>query len=86
MVRQLDPTSKGMPLEIYCFTMKTWVRKSTIYFDHLLTIMSQFQLEIFEEPTGKDFRSLVDAPRELMSLSCILSRNVQLILSLYIHY
>jgi miniconductance mechanosensitive channel len=23
MVRQLDPTSKGMPLEIYCF-MKTW--------------------------------------------------------------
>jgi miniconductance mechanosensitive channel len=22
MVRQLDPTSKGMPLEIYCFTMK----------------------------------------------------------------
>jgi hypothetical protein len=45
--------------------------------------MSQFQLEIFEEPTGKDFRSLVDASRrELMSLSCILSRNVQLILSL----
>jgi hypothetical protein len=49
--------------------------------------MSQFQLEIFEEPTGKDFRSLVDASRrELMSLSCILSRNVQLILSFVIHY
>jgi hypothetical protein len=30
--------------------------------------MSQFQLEIFEEPTGKDFRNLVDAPiRKLMS-------------------
>jgi hypothetical protein len=48
--------------------------------------MSQFQLEIFEEPTGKDFRSLVDLRRELMSLSCILSRNVQLILSFVIHY
>jgi hypothetical protein len=46
--------------------------------------MSQFQLEIFEEPTGKDFRSLVDASaEELMSLSCILSRNVQLFLLLY---
>jgi miniconductance mechanosensitive channel len=65
MVRQLDPTSKGMPLEIYCFTYeKTWEKYEGItsdIFDHLLTIMSQFQLEIFEEPTGKDFRSLVDA-------------------------
>jgi hypothetical protein len=41
--------------------------------------MSQFQLEIFEEP-GKDFE--VDGScRELMSLSCIQSSNVQLILS-----
>jgi miniconductance mechanosensitive channel len=30
------------------------------YFDHLLTITSQFKLEVFEEPTGKDFRNLVD--------------------------
>jgi miniconductance mechanosensitive channel len=63
MVRQLDPTSKGMPLEIYCFTYEKHGKnmKEFWYFDHLLTIMSQFQLEIFEEPTGKDFRSLVDA-------------------------
>ncbi|WP_366183953.1 mechanosensitive ion channel family protein [Flavobacterium ovatum] len=64
MVRQLEPTSKGLPLEIYCFTYeKEWVKfeqiKSDI-FDHLLTITSQFQLEVFEEPTGKDFRSLAD--------------------------
>jgi miniconductance mechanosensitive channel len=66
MVRQLDPTSKGMPLEIYCFTYeKEWEKYELIksdIFDHLLTIMSQFQLEIFEEPTGRDFRNLVDAP------------------------
>ncbi|MCW2118938.1 mechanosensitive ion channel family protein [Flavobacterium sp. 7A] len=62
MVRQLEPTSKGLPLEIYCFTYeKEWVKfeqvKSDI-FDHLLTITSQFQLEVFEEPTGKDFQKL----------------------------
>jgi miniconductance mechanosensitive channel len=53
MVRQLDPTSKGMPLEIYCFTYekhgKNMKESPLIFFDHLLTIMSQFQLEIFEE-------------------------------------
>jgi miniconductance mechanosensitive channel len=56
-----------MPLEIYCFTYekhgKNMKESPLIFFDHLLTIMSQFQLEIFEEPTGKDFRSLVDASR-----------------------
>jgi miniconductance mechanosensitive channel len=50
MVRQLDPTSKGMPLEIYCFTYEKHGKnmKEFWYFDHLLTIMSQFQLEILK--------------------------------------
>jgi miniconductance mechanosensitive channel len=43
-----------MPLEIYCFIMKkhgkNMKESPLIFFDHLLTIMSQFQLEIFEEP------------------------------------
>jgi miniconductance mechanosensitive channel len=64
MVRQLDTTSKGLPLEIYCFTYeKQWEKYEQIksdIFDHLLTITSQFNLEVFEEPTGKDFRSLAD--------------------------
>lgn len=67
MVRQLDPTSKGLPLEIYCFTYeKEWVKYEQIksdIFDHLLTITSQFHLEVFEEPTGKDFRSLTGSSR-----------------------
>ena len=62
MVRQLDPTSQGMPLEIYCFTHdKEWAKHEAVksdIFDHLLTIASQFQLEVFEEPSGRDFRSL----------------------------
>jgi len=62
MVRQLESTSKGMPLEIYCFSsIKEWGQYENIMadiFDHLLTITSEFELEVFEEPTGKDFRSL----------------------------
>ena len=68
MVRHLESTSKGLPLEIYCFTFeKEWVKfeqiKSDI-FDHLLTITSQFQLEVFEEPTGKDFRALANGRQQ----------------------
>jgi miniconductance mechanosensitive channel len=79
MVRQLDPTSKGMPLEIYCFTYeKEWEKYELIksdIFDHLLTIMSQFQLEIFEEPTGRDFRNLVDAPHQKADVPHLYSQS-----------
>ncbi|OCB75524.1 mechanosensitive ion channel family protein [Flavobacterium crassostreae] len=67
MVRQLDPTSKGLPLEIYCFSYeKEWEKYEQIksdIFDHLLTIISQFELEVFEEPTGKDFVHLLDTAK-----------------------
>ena len=62
MVRQLESTSKGLPLEIYCFSSeKEWLQYETIIsdiFDHLLTITSEFELEVFEEPTGNDFRNI----------------------------
>jgi miniconductance mechanosensitive channel len=71
--------TKGMPLEIYCFTYeKTWEKYEGItsdIFDHLLTIMSQFQLEIFEEPTGKDFRSLVDASAQRADVPNLYSQS-----------
>lgn len=64
MVRQLQPTSKGLPLEIYCFTSDVrWAYHERIaadIFDHLLTVASEFELEIFEEPSGSDFTKLVD--------------------------
>jgi len=63
MVRQLAPTSKGLPLEIYCFTSDTrWIFHEKIcadIFDHLLTVAYEFGLEVFEEPSGKDFAKLV---------------------------
>jgi miniconductance mechanosensitive channel len=63
MVRQLEPTSKGLPLEIYCFSKdKQWVNYEKItadIFDHLLTVIAEFELEVFEEPSGKDFSNLL---------------------------
>jgi miniconductance mechanosensitive channel len=63
MVRQLESTSKGLPLEIYCFTYeREWVKYESVVsnlFDHLFTIISEFELEVFEEPTGNDFRSFI---------------------------
>ncbi len=62
MVRQLAPTPQGLPLEIYCFTNDVrWVYYEGIMadiFDHLLTIVPEFGLEIFEEPASGDFAKL----------------------------
>ena len=59
-VRQLQPTEKGMPLEIYVFADTTiWVDYEKIQadiFDHLLTAVPEFGLSIYQDPTGLDFR------------------------------
>ncbi len=53
MVRQLDPTPKGLPLELYMFANTTvWAQYEGIVadiFDHTLAAMKYFDLEIFEE-------------------------------------
>lgn len=53
MVRQLEPTAKGLPLEIYCFTNTTvWASYENIMadiFDHLTSATKYFDLEIFED-------------------------------------
>lgn len=63
MVRQLEPSSKGLPLEIYCFSaIQEWVPYEGIkadLFDHIITIASEFNLEVFEEPTGSDFQKFM---------------------------
>ncbi len=60
MVRQLQPTPTGLPLEIYCFTNTTaWVEYEGIQadiFDHLYAIVGEFGLRIFQEPSGQDLR------------------------------
>ena len=63
LVRQLAPTDHGLPLEIYVFSNdQVWARYESIQadiFDHLLAAIPAFDLRIFQNPTGSDFRTLV---------------------------
>lgn len=60
MVRQLPPGSEGLPIEIYVFAKTTdWLEYENIQsdiFDHLLAVIPQFDLQIFQNPSGSDFR------------------------------
>ncbi len=58
LVRQLDPTANGLPLEIYAFTNDiAWSRYEDIQsdiFDHLLSVLPEFGLSTFQSPSGAD--------------------------------
>ena len=64
MVRQLEPTEYGIPLEVYCFTKtKDWEQYEGIVadiFDHLFSVMGMFELSAFERPTGSDVKKSLD--------------------------
>ncbi|ENX01855.1 hypothetical protein F900_01615 [Acinetobacter modestus] len=61
LVRQLQPTSEGLPLEIYAFTNTTaWASYEAIQsdiFDHLIAIIPEFGLRIYQAPSGYDFKT-----------------------------
>lgn len=62
MVRQLQPTEQGIPLELYFFSsIKAWIPYEGVQadvFDHVLAIIPEFDLHVFQNPTGEDFRAL----------------------------
>lgn len=62
MVRQLQPTEKGIPIELYFFSAeKKWILYENIQsdvFDHLLAVVPEFDLAMFQNPTGSDFKAL----------------------------
>jgi miniconductance mechanosensitive channel len=64
LVRQGDPTPRGLPLEVYCFTNDVaWAAYEGIQsdvFDHLLAILPEFGLRVFQEPSGADWRALAE--------------------------
>ncbi len=68
LVRQLEPTEKGIPLEVYVFTNDT---RWTVYegiqadiFDHLIAAASWFGLSLFQAPGGRDIRdAILGSPR-----------------------
>lgn len=59
LVRQLEPTEKGLPIEIYAFSkVQAWAEYEAIQadiFDHLLSVIPNFELRVFQNPTGSDF-------------------------------
>lgn len=60
MVRQLQPTDAGIPVEIYAFVNNPkWVIYENVQsdiFDHVLAIIPDFELRVFQNPTGDDFK------------------------------
>lgn len=62
LVRQLQPSDHGIPIEIYVFSNdQAWANYESIQadiFDHIMAIMPEFELRIFQNPTGADFQSI----------------------------
>ena len=62
LIRQLRPTDKGLPIEIYVFTNNIdWIQYEKIQadiFDHLLAVIPEFGLKVFQNPSGKDLENL----------------------------
>ena len=62
MVRQLPPSPQGLPLEIYCFANTIdWAEYEAIQadiFDHMLAILPEFGLRVFQQPSGLDLQGL----------------------------
>ena len=58
LVRQLSPRENGLPIEIYVFCKETnWNIYESVQadiFDHILAVVPEFDLKVFQEPSGSD--------------------------------
>ncbi len=65
MVRQLAPGPTGIPLEIYAFCSDTaWLHYETVQadiFDHVFAVIAEFDLRVYQQPSGYDLRQLQPA-------------------------
>jgi len=70
LVRQLEPTEHGLPIQIYAFANRTgWVDYENIQgdiFDHLLSILPEFELSAFQSPSGADLERAGAAWKEVL--------------------
>lgn len=64
LVRQLQPSENGLPLEVYVFTNdNNWVEYEKIQsdiFDHFLAVLGEFELRVFQRPSGSDMTVFVN--------------------------
>jgi miniconductance mechanosensitive channel len=62
LVRQLAPTEHGLPIEIYVFSKdQAWANYESIQaniFDHILAVVPEFDLQVYQAPSGRDFNKL----------------------------
>ncbi|MFP4604118.1 MAG: mechanosensitive ion channel family protein [Bacteroidales bacterium] len=62
LVRHLQPTEKGLPIQIYVFSKEySWGNYEKVQadiFDHVFAVIPEFELRVFQNPSGDDFRSL----------------------------
>lgn len=65
LVRQLQPTAEGLPIEIYVFTNDTrWAIYEGVQadvFDHILSVISDFGLRVYQQPSGHDIAQITHA-------------------------
>ena len=63
LVRQLQPGESGIPLEIYVFSkIQDWKPFEDIQsdiFDHILASIPEFELSVFQNPSGSDFAKVI---------------------------
>jgi miniconductance mechanosensitive channel len=68
LVRHLQPTEKGIPIEIYVFSKdQAWANYEAIQadiFDHIMAVIPEFGLRVFQNPTGQDWRNLMTANKQ----------------------
>jgi len=70
IVRQLSPTPDGLPLEVYAFSNDIdWGAYENLQgdiFDHLLAVAPEFDLRVFQHPSGRDIdRALAHTANEV---------------------
>lgn len=67
MIRQLQPTEKGVPLEIYFFSVeKNWIAYEKIQadvFDHIFAVVPRFGLRVFQNPSSADIERAISGIR-----------------------
>lgn len=60
LVRQLQPTSEGLPIELYFFSADTrWANYEQLQaevFDHIIAKLHTFNLKVFQSPSGLDIK------------------------------
>ncbi len=63
LVRHLQPTEKGLPIEIYVFSNdQVWANYESIQadiFDHVLAVIPMFDLKVYQAPSGRDLDKLI---------------------------